>query len=68
MKFISTVLFAFAVATANACEETMCAGATRLDVIECPECIPGPCHLWDCPDSIFSYICGDDKTKCERIS
>ncbi|KAL6362052.1 hypothetical protein LRP88_05535 [Fusarium phalaenopsidis] len=68
MKFINAILFTLTAAVANACEETMCADATLQIEIECPECITGPCHLYSCPESIFSYICGEDKTKCELIS
>lgn len=56
MKFISAILFTLAATAANACDDTICTGATRLNEIDCPECITGPCHLWSCPDSIFSVI------------
>lgn len=54
MKFINTVLFTLGAVTANACEEAICADATLQVEIECPECITGPCHLYSCPESIFS--------------
>ncbi|KAK7430737.1 hypothetical protein QQZ08_002781 [Neonectria magnoliae] len=70
MKFIHAALVALTATAANAaCDSTLCNGAIPLRTIQCEDCMTGPCTLYDCPDnSIFNYICGQDKTKCQEIS
>ncbi|SCO76477.1 uncharacterized protein FRV6_00689 [Fusarium oxysporum] len=51
MKLIYTALFALAATAVNACDSTLCEGATVLRVVPFP----------------YTYICGKDKTKCDEI-
>ncbi|KAG4262875.1 hypothetical protein FPRO04_14706 [Fusarium proliferatum] len=68
MKVAYTALFTLAATAVNACDSTLCEGATVLRVVPCTkECMGRPCHLYDCPDSLYTYICGKDKTKCDEI-
>ncbi|KAM5383485.1 hypothetical protein ACJZ2D_002178 [Fusarium nematophilum] len=68
MKFIHTALLAIAATAVNACDSALCADAVPLRNIPCEDCMTGPCMLYDCPNSIFSYICGPDKTKSNTPS
>ncbi|KAF5018395.1 hypothetical protein F66182_9624 [Fusarium sp. NRRL 66182] len=68
MKFFYTALLALTATAVNACESTLCEGASVLKVVPCTkECMGRPCHLYECSDSPYTYICGRDKTKCDEI-
>ncbi|KAI7772240.1 hypothetical protein LZL87_007601 [Fusarium oxysporum] len=68
MKLIYTALFALASTAVNACYSSLCEGGTVLRVVPCTkECMGRPCHLYECPDRPYTYICGKDKTNCDEI-